>query len=246
MQITVFDEQKQANVFDLRALDAYSGTLCSEHYTFHYKPDSFAAQNIRRVAEEQERCFRKITELLKIPFNDTIQYYLTDSPEENGRIMEELFGEFAPGNGFAIGPHSVFAVYSEQIRCIGAHEDTHLISYAYCDPTSAFLSEGLAMFMDGEWWGKPNTEWVKALLKDRTYRSVFALADDETFWNTPCEISYPIAGAFTAFLIERLGAEAFLEQIYKPDLPLKEKAAQALRQSPEEIETEFLDRISAE
>lgn len=246
MQITVFDEQKQANVFDLRILDAYSGTFCSEHYTFHYKPGSFAAQNIGSVAEEQERCFRKITELLRIPFRDTIQYFLTDSPEENGRIMEELFGEYAPGNGFAIGPHSVFAVYSEQIRCIGAHEDTHLISYAYCDPTCEFLSEGLAMFTDGEWWGKPNAEWVKSFLRDGTYRSVFALADDEIFWNAPCEISYPTAGAFTAFLIGRLGAEAFLEQIYKPKAPLAEKAAQALHRSPEEIETEFLDGISAE
>ena len=245
MQITVFDEQKRANVFDLRTLDAYSGTFCSEHYTFHYKPGSFAAQNIGSVAEEQERCFRKITELLKIPFNDTIQYYLTDSPEENGRIMEELFGEYAPGNGFAIGPHSVFAVYSEQIRCIGAHEDTHLISYAYCNPTGALLSEGLAMFMDGEWWGKPNTEWVKAFLRDGSYRSVFALADDETFWNAPCEISYPIAGAFTAFLIERLGTEAFLEQIYKSKAPLAEKAAHVFGEPPEAIETAFTDWIEA-
>lgn len=61
MQITVFDEQKRANVFDLRTLDAYSGTFCSEHYAFHYKPGSFAAQNIGSVAEEQERCFHKIT-----------------------------------------------------------------------------------------------------------------------------------------------------------------------------------------
>lgn len=246
MQITVYDEQKQTAVFDLRSLDAYSEVYCTAHYAFHYKPGSFAEKHIRSIAEEQECCFAKITALLGIPFCDTIHYFLTDSPEENGRISEELFGEYDPGNGFAIGPNNVFAVYSETIRCVGAHEDTHLISYAYCDPSCAFLNEGLAMFMDGEWWGKPNTEWVKVFLRDGSYRSVFALADDETFWNTPCEISYPIAGAFTAFLIERLGAEAFLEQIYKPDLPLKEKAAQALRQSPEEIETEFLDRISAE
>ncbi len=245
MQITAFDEQKRPNVFDLRTLDAYSGTFCSEHYTFHYKPGSFATQNIGSVAEEQERCFRQITELLGIPFRDTIQYYLTDSPEENGRIMEELFGEYAPGNGFAIGPHSVFAVYSAEIRCIGAHEDTHLISYAYCDPTSAFLSEGLAMFMDGEWWGKPNTEWVKVFLRDGRYRSVFALADDETFWNAPCEVSYPTAGAFTAFLIECLGAEAFLAQIYRPDVPLAEKAALVFGETSETIEKAFTDWIES-
>lgn len=161
MQITVFDEQKQAIVFDLHTLDAYSEVFCSEQYAFHYKPSSFAEKHIRRIAEEQGRCFQKITALLNIPFCDTIHYVLTDSPEENGRIMEELFGEFVPGNGFAIGPNNVFAVYNEQIRCVGAHEDTHLISYAYCDPSCELLSEGLAMFTDGEWWGKPNAEWAK-------------------------------------------------------------------------------------
>lgn len=243
MQITVYDEQRQANVFDLRTLDAYSGIYRSEHYAFHYKPGSFAEQHIRSVAEEQEACFRRIIERLAIPFPDTIQYFLTDSPEENGRIIEELFGEYAPGNGFAIGPYGVFAVYSEQIRCIGAHEDTHLISYAYCDPASAFLSEGLAMYMDGEWWGKPNAEWIKAFLKNETYRSVFALDDEETFWNTPCEISYPIAGAFTAFMIERIGAAAFLEQIYKPKAPLAEKTERTFKKTPEAVEKDFLDWV---
>lgn len=243
MQITVFDEQKRASVFDLHTLDAYSETFCSEHYAFHYKSGSFAALNIRSVAEEQERCFRKITELLKIPFQDTIQYFLTDSPEENGRIIEDLFGEYAPGNGFAIGPENVFAVYSEQIRCIGAHEDTHLISYAYCDPTCAFLGEGLAMFTDGEWWGKPNTEWVKAFLKNGSYRSVFALANDEVFWTVPCEISYPIAGAFTTFAIDRLGTASFLERIYRPAVSLAEKAERAFGKTSEAVEKEFTDWI---
>ena len=244
MQITVFDEQKRETVYDLRTLDAYSAVFCTEHYAFRFRPDSFAEKEICSIAEEQERCYRKITELLKIPYRDTIQYVLTDSPEENGRILEELFGEYEPGNGFAIGPNNVLAVYNETIHCVGAHEDTHLISYAYCDPSCAFLSEGLAVYTDGEWWGKPNAEWVKAFLNDGSYRSVFELADDEVFWNTPCEISYPIAGAFTEFLAKRLGAEVFLEQIYKPKAALAEKTEQVFRQAPEEVEKAFLAWIA--
>ena len=245
MQITVFDEQKQEIMFDLKTLDAYSEVFCTEHYAFHYKPGSFAEKDIRSIAKEQERCFDRIVALLNIPYCDTIQYVLTDSPEENGRIIEELFGEYAPGNGFAIGPNNVFAVYNEQVRCVGAHEDTHLISYAYCDPSCELLHEGLAVYMDGEWWGKPNAEWVKAFLSNGSYRSVFALAEDETFRNTPCEISYPIAGAFTAFLIERLGAADYLEQIYKPKALLAEKIQQIFRQTPEEVEKDFIARITA-
>ena len=243
MQIAVYDEQKQATVFDLHTLDAYNAAYCTAHYTFHYKPGSVAEKDIRSIAEEQERCFTKITSLLGISFFDTIYYFLTDSPEENGRIIEELFGEYAPGNGFAIGPNNVFAVYNETIRCVGAHEDTHLISYAYCDPSCEFLSEGLAMYMDGEWWGKPNAEWVKAFLNDGSYRSAFELADDEAFWNTPCEISYPIAGAFTAYCMDRLGAAAFPERIYKPEAPLAEKIKQVFHQSPEEFEKDFINWV---
>ncbi|MBR0507220.1 MAG: hypothetical protein IJJ86_01265 [Clostridia bacterium] len=245
MKITIYDEQKNTDVLDLRTLDVYSEAFETEHYTFRYKPDSYAQKNIRSVAEEQEACFRKITERLGILFRDTIHYFLTETPEENGKILAELFGEYAPGNGFAIGPNHVFAVYCEQIRCIGAHEDTHLISYAYCDPSCAFLSEGLAMFMDEEWWGKPNVEWVRLFLDDGRYRSVFELSDDETFWTVPCEISYPIAGAFTAFLAERLGIGPFLEGIYKPNEPLFEKAERVFRTSPAAIENTFTDWIKS-
>ena len=245
MQITVYDEQNQNTVFDLRTLDAYSAVYCTAHYAFHYKPGSFAEKHIRSIAEEQERCFTKITALLGIPFCDTIRYVLTNSPEENGRILEELFGEYEPGNGFAVGPNNIFATYSETIRCVGAHEDTHLISYAYCDPSCELLCEGLAMYMDGEWWGKPNAEWVKAFLLDGSCRSVFELADDETFRNTACEISYPIAGAFTAYLIERLGTAAFLEHIYKPKASLAEKTKQVFHKTPEEVEKGFIAWITA-
>jgi len=243
MQITVYDEARNARAFDLRTLDAYSEAYETEHYMFRCKPGSYAWKNVRAAAAGQEICFRKIMERLAIPFRDTIRYFLTDTPEENGRIMEELFGEYAPGNGFAIGPNNVFAVYNEQIQCVGAHEDTHLISYAYCDPSCAFLSEGLAMYLDEEWWGEPNAEWVKRFLNDGSYRSVFALADDETFWNVPCEISYPIAGAFTAYLTERLGAEAFLERIYKPKGSLADKTEQVFRKASAEIEEDFINRI---
>ena len=109
--------------------------------------------------------------------------------------------------------------------------------------STLFLSEGLAMRMDGQWWGEPNAEWVKRFLQDGRYRPVLALADDETFEKTPCEITYPIAGAFTAFLTERLGVPAYLEQIYKPKQPLKEKLEHAFGMPPEAVEHAFLDWI---
>ena len=174
MQITVYDENRRPETPDLRTLDAFDASFCTEHYVFHFRSGSCAAREIEQIAAEQERCFRTIEETLRIPFTHQIQYFFADSPEENGRILEELFCMYAPGNGFAVGPNNVFAVCNDQIKCIGAHEDTHLISYAFCDPACEFLSEGLAMLMDGQWWGEPNAEWVKRFLQDGRYCSVLA------------------------------------------------------------------------
>lgn len=239
MQLTIWQEAPVDEVVDVLSLETLSGIFQTEHYDFHFKPDSYAGQHIGKIAEYQEKCYRRIEETLQIPFRRRIRYFLTDSPDEVGRIMEELFGEYEPGNGDAIAPNNVIAVYSEEINCIGIHEDAHLFSYAYCDPTCALLSEGIAQFLD-EWWGKPNTEWVKMFVADGRYRSVCELADDETFWNVSSEITYPIAGAFTAFLVERIGVAAYLERIYKPALPLAEKIEAVFHSSPEALEQEFL------
>ena len=53
MQITVFDEQKRANVFDLRTPNAFSVMFRSEHYAFRCKPGSFAEQLVQNFDPEK-------------------------------------------------------------------------------------------------------------------------------------------------------------------------------------------------
>jgi len=48
---------------------------------------------------------------------------------------------------------------------------------------------------------------------------------------------------FAAFLIERLGAVAFLEHIYKPKEPLSEKIKQVFHETPEEFEKDFINWV---
>lgn len=93
--------------------------------------------------------------------------------------------------------------------------------------------------------GKAERRMGKAFLNNGSYRSVFELADDETFWNTPCEVSYPIAGAFTAYLVDRLGAADYLEQIYKPKASLAGKVNQTFQQTPEAVEKDFIAWVEA-
>ena len=130
----------------------------SDHYIFHYCAGSVAAQEILLIAETQEKSFSKICSILKVDYAEKINYYLTDSPWEIGRV---IWDEEAPCNGCALcGRNKVYAVYNDDIKCIGSHEDTHLISFLINYPESDFVVEGLAMYMDGLWWGIPNEIWA--------------------------------------------------------------------------------------
>ena len=180
------------------------------HYDFHYRPNSCAAREIEAIAEQQEACYRKIVAALGVMPDFRIQYYLLDTPEEVG----EVYGDNEPCNGFADMPDAVFAVYNDAVKCIGPHEDTHLISYVPGRPPVAFLREGLAMYMDEVWWGRPNEEWVREFMADGRYVVVDRLLEDDAFYGLSDAITYPIAGAFTRFMAGRMTLQRYLAEIY--------------------------------
>ena len=104
---------------------------------------------------------------------------LLDTPD----LVGEIYGDNEPCNGFASPPDSIYAVYNEEVKCIGPHEDAHLISYTINRPKSMFIREGLAMFFDKFWWGKTNEDWVKSFLHDNRYIDINQLLLDNIFIN---------------------------------------------------------------
>ncbi len=98
----------------------------SLHYIFHYKQGSYAEQFVNNVMEEQEKCFRDITDLLKIIPDKKIHYWLCDSRKE---VAEK--SNYGETNGLCCcqdGVATIYCVYSENIKCIGYHEDTQVLS----------------------------------------------------------------------------------------------------------------------
>lgn len=180
--------------------------LETEHYIFHYNTNTKAEQDIAEIASFQENCHRHICSVLKTVPAFKIQYYLCDSPEEVGR----LYGDDEPCNGFTSPPDTIYAVYNEQIQCIGFHEDAHIISYTLNRPDAPAIREGLAMFFDRMWWDIPNLDWAIYYRMHGRYIPVDALMDRERFFSTDCAITYPIMGAFTEFLISVYGIDAYL------------------------------------
>lgn len=197
-------------------LNYYNKTFESEHYIFHFKDNSLAEKDIYEISKKQESCYKEITELLKIYPNFKIHYYLINSPEEVGKIYSQLHNDDddEPCNGFTDYPNTIYCVYNDKVKCTGMHEDTHIISYAKFRPKSAFLREGLAMYMDKFWQGTLNEKCVQNILKDKINIDFYKLFDNDEFFKMDTNISYPLAGAFVNFIITSCGMETFLEQLY--------------------------------
>lgn len=197
-------------------ISKYNCRYASEHYDFCFSEKSLAQQDIERIAKTQENCFERITADLGVIPDFKIQYLLADTPQDLG----VLYGDNEPCNGFARLPDKVYAVYNEEIKCIGMHEDAHIISYFIKKPLSAFLCEGLAMYFDEQWQGRPNVEWVKEYIRNGRVYNIMRLIDNSAFYDLDESISYPLAGAFTKFLIEKLTMPCYLRQIYYNDDPV--------------------------
>ena len=187
----------------------------AEHYIFNYGENSCAEKDIEKIADMQEKCLECICNTLKTTPSFKIRYYLCDSPEEVGRA----YGDNEPCNGFADIPDKIYAVYNENVKCIGFHEDAHVVSYTINRPNSAAIREGLAMYFDRMWWGIPNIVWTKSYIDNGLYLPFDKLLDEDCFFENDCALTYPVAGAFTEWLIFAYGIEKYLSLYKQNDMP---------------------------
>ncbi len=209
----------------------------SDHYIFNYNVGTQAERDIQSIAAEQEACFCYICKVLGVQPDFKIEYFLCNTPEEVGQI----YGDDDPCNGFAAPPDKIYAVYNEQVKCIGFHEDAHLISFTINRPPCPAITEGLAMYFDRKWWGIQNLDWCGFFLETRRYISAAALLTREVFFDTDCAICYPIMGAFTDYLIATYGNTAYLEMYKQQDTV--QAMQEVFGKAPEELNIEFTDYV---
>ncbi|OZV13742.1 hypothetical protein CIW83_02045 [Tissierella sp. P1] len=180
----------------------------SEHYIFNYHENSYAEQDIAKIIEIQENCYEYICEVLNVKLNKKLNYFLCNSPVEVG----ELYGDNEPCNGFTRMPNKIYAVYNEDIKCIGYHEDAHMISYnTLSRPPQNFIREGLAMFFDKSWWGISNFAWIAYFLKKNKLPRLYDLIESSDFYKHSYIITYPLSGVFTDYIISIFGIETYKE-----------------------------------
>ena len=210
----------------------------TSNYIFHFQENSTADRDIMKIAKIQESCYAYICTMLKTVPDFKIEYFLCETPEEVGHV----YGDDDPCNGFTSLPNKIYAVYNEEVQCIGFHEDAHVISYLINRPNSCAIREGLAMYFDRKWWGIQNLDWTGYFINTNTYIAIEELLNDEVFFSYDCTITYPIMGAFTDWLIATYGVDLYLD-FYKYE-NVFEGIQQVYQKIPKELNQMFVDYVN--
>jgi len=100
------------------------------------------------------------------------------------------------------------------------------------------------MYFDRTWWGKSNEEWVKCFIHSGTYIQITKLISNDNFSANPDETTYPIAGAFTKYLIERYGRDLYILMYGLKDNDLLNIIQQVYSTKLENIERDFVESLS--
>ena len=139
----------------------------------------------------------------------------------------------------------IYAVYNQDVKCIGFHEDVHAITCQFAIPSSSAVVEGLAMFFDKVWWKIPNEVCTRVYVEDGKCNGIAGwIADNESFFQIPDTISYPVMGAFTAFLMEKYGMDKY-KALYLNCSDAPSRFIQLFHTSLEALEQEVVASILA-
>lgn len=181
----------------------------SQHYIFNVEEGSLADIEIEQIKSRQEAAFSKIIKVLDLNEpSQKITYYFYTSREKKAELIgdgwygQSIYDEFA-----------IHAVYNEEDKVVGEHEDTHLLTLELGYPVS-FIQEGIAEAMVGKsMFGNDHYKIVRdGLNRGLTINLENLIASQQAWVDTSdeeAEFYYSIAGSFTKYLLETFGFEKF-------------------------------------
>jgi hypothetical protein len=188
----------------------------SDHYIFHVEAESLAKKEIEEIKTRQETAYSKIVSTLKLKDSEQkIQYYFYSTQDKKAELMGDGWYGQAILNNFEI-----HAVYNENDKVTGEHEDTHLLSLQIGFPISLF-QEGLAEVMVGKSiFGNKHNKIIREGMDKGLKINIKDLMSQQGWLNTPdeeAEFYYSITGSFVKYLLDILGLEIFKELYSKMD-----------------------------
>jgi len=179
---------------------ALSATADTAHFVFHYAPTDSVD------APRQEAFYDWFTPLFGITAAPRIQYY--KHPTRSHLLA--LTGQNT--NGFADTSTSTI----HTIWPFEPHEAIHIYTATIGRPTD-FFNEGIAVGLSTDpmagrfvpWWNaQPVDAVVRGLRSTGRVPALAAIAATTPFRALDDQISYPTAGSFLAFVVDRYGIES--------------------------------------
>jgi hypothetical protein len=171
----------------------------SEHFIFHYRPNSLAERNIAIIIEEMENNYREIVIALNVNYSGVVNYYLYNSNEASS--IGVIAGGFSDNSFETI--RQTYDGYP-----LGKHELVHIISFRAIG--IAFLrltSEGLANAVDGTYGGKPISDWMREYVATGALIPVREMVENSEKYDEAR--FYPQSGFFVQYLVNRFGIDKF-------------------------------------
>ena len=184
-------------------------------YVFYCFKNSLAEKDIDKIIQLKKRHYQKILLFLNLKNSQTIHYYLYPTLKDKLKLMGDdspgnsIWEKFESTNGIPkTNKFEIHAVYNNDCKFIGEHEDTHLLSLPWGLSIYLFC-EGLAQFMEGNLFGRDIDEISKELLRQNKLYSLLKLVDNNNWDKVKPPVIYPQAGSFVRFLIESYGLKKF-------------------------------------
>lgn len=129
----------------------------SRHFLFHYRPDSYAAQNIERIVQVREAAYDRLSKMLKMELPVTVRIDLYPDMEA------KAFGSkttWTPAN--TVNNRHIAEVCNESYQCDAHHELAHIFTFHFGAEGNG-LCEAFAVYCEGDW----NREWMRGEVRRR-------------------------------------------------------------------------------
>lgn len=173
--------------FDDIEIDTVSDDWSIErHGRFEYHFQTGESLSEESIAFNEES-LRLVSEYLEIEAPDRIRYVKYRDLD----MIEEYTGRRGNAHRSGATIHSIWPT--------DRHEVVHILADGWGDPTP-LLGEGLAVFLSGQWQGKPIREFTRRMVDTEDWVSLASLLSADDFFRKPERVTYAIAGAFVEWV----------------------------------------------
>jgi hypothetical protein len=203
------------------------------NFNFYFEENSWAAKNSHWVKENAEESFRRVLSLIgEKEYSNKIHYFIVGSRLR----MKDLIGRETNGEAFP-NRNLICAIANDTVKALGAHELFHVMSMNLWGVPEEWLSEGMAVYSDNNWWGNDLHSLVKFLSEKRKLIRIKDLISSIRSYDNM--ISYPEIGSFVKYLYETYGL-AKIRNIWKDG---SSKVKREFGKSVDELEKDWLNEI---